>query len=37
MSIGFVVLYIVYVFTCQVAGRDVLVESAGCPASDMRT
>jgi hypothetical protein len=37
MSLGFVVVYIVYVFTCQVAGRDVLVESAGCPASDMRT
>jgi hypothetical protein len=27
----------VYVFTCQAAGRDVLVEGARCPASDMRT
>jgi hypothetical protein len=37
VNVGFVVEYIVYVFTCQAGGRNVLVECAGCPASDMRT
>lgn len=37
VDVGVVVVYIVYVFIGQAVGRDVLVEGARCPASDMRT
>jgi len=37
VDVGVVVVYIVYGFTGQAIGRDVLVEGARCPASDMRT